>query len=163
EQLGLQAAQVKTNAKGYIEVDDQRRTSNPRIFAIGDAAGGALLAHKASKEGLVAAAVMAGGPERWDVRAMPSAIFTDPEIATTGMSEAEARKAGREIKIATFPYGALGRAVASRETEGLMKIIVDAKDDTILGVGIAGANASDLIAEATVAVEAGLSAEDLAL
>jgi dihydrolipoamide dehydrogenase len=163
ERLGLDAAGVKTNQRGYIEVDDQRRTSNPRIFAIGDAAGGALLAHKASKEGLVAAAVIAGGQDRWDVRAMPSAIFTDPEIATTGMSEAEARKAGLEIKVATFPYGALGRAVAGRETDGLMKIVTDARDDRILGVGIVGANASDLIAEATLAIEAGLCAEDLAL
>jgi dihydrolipoamide dehydrogenase len=163
EKLGLDVAGVKTNARGYVEVDRQMRTSNPRVFAIGDVAGGALLAHKASKEGLVAAAVMAGGNDRWDVRAMPAAIFTDPEIATVGLTEADARKAGHEVKVATFPFGALGRAIAGRETDGLMKMVVDAKDDRILGVGIAGANASDLIAEAALAIEAGLCAEDVAL
>jgi dihydrolipoamide dehydrogenase len=163
EKLGLDAAQVKTNARGWIEVDRQLRTSNPKIFAIGDVVGGALLAHKASKEGLVAAAVMAGGNDVLDVRAMPSAIFTDPEIATTGLSEAEARKAGHEVRVATFPFGALGRAVAGRETEGLIKMVADAKDDRLLGVGIVGANASDLIAEATLAIEAGLCAEDVGL
>jgi dihydrolipoamide dehydrogenase len=163
EKLGLEAANVKTNARGYIEVDRQLRTSNPRIFAIGDVVGGALLAHKASKEGLVAAAVMAGGNDRYDVRAMPSAIFTDPEIATVGLSEAEAKKQGHEVRVATFPFGALGRAIAGRETDGLVKMVADADDDRLLGVGIVGANASDLIAEATLAIEAGLCSEDVAL
>jgi dihydrolipoamide dehydrogenase len=163
EKLGLDVAQVKTNARGFIEIDGQLRTSNPRVFAIGDAVGGALLAHKASKEGLVAAAVMAGGKDVYDVRAMPSAIFTDPEIATVGLSEAEAKKAGHDVRVGTFPFGALGRAVAGRETDGLIKMVSDAKDDRLLGVGIAGANASDLIAEAALAIEAGLSAEDVAL
>jgi dihydrolipoamide dehydrogenase len=94
---------------------------------------------------------------------MPSAIFTDPEIATTGLSEADARKAGYEVKVATFPFAALGRAIASREPEGLIKMITDAKDDRILGIGIVGANASDLIAEGTLAIEAGLTAEDVGL
>jgi dihydrolipoamide dehydrogenase len=163
EKLGLDLAQVKTNQRGYIEVDKQLRTSNPRVFAIGDAVGGALLAHKASKEGLVAAAVMAGGNDVYDVRALPSAIFTDPEIASVGLTEAEAKKAGHEVRVGTFPFGALGRAVAGRETDGLIKMVSDAKDDRLLGVGIAGANASDLIAEAAIAIEAGLTAEDVAL
>lgn len=163
EKLGLDVAGVKTTQRGYIEVDRQMRTSNPRIFAIGDVAGGAMLAHKASKEGLVAAAVMSGKDDQYDVRAMPSAIFTDPEIATVGLSEAEAKKAGYDVRVATFPFGALGRALAGRETDGLVKMVADAKDDRLLGVGIAGANASDLIAEAAVAIEAGLCTEDLAL
>lgn len=163
EGLGLDAAGVKTNAKGTIEVDRRLRTSNPRICAIGDVVGGALLAHKASKEGLVAAAVMAGGKDVYDVRAMPSAIFTDPEIATVGLSEAEARSAGHEVRVATFPFAALSRAVAGRETDGFVKMVADAKDDRLLGVGIVGANASELIAEAALAIEAGLCAEDVGL
>ncbi len=163
ENLGLDRAGVKVGPKGFIEVDPQMRTSNARIFAIGDAVGGALLAHKASKEGLVAAAAMAGGKDVYDVTAMPGAIFTDPEIATVGLSEAEAQKRGYLVKVGSFPFGALGRAVAGRETDGLIKMVTDAKDDRILGVGIAGASASDLIAEAALAIEAGLTAKDVAL
>jgi dihydrolipoamide dehydrogenase len=161
--LGLEVAGVKIGPKGFVEVDGQMRTSNPKIFAIGDVAGGMLLAHKASKEGLVAANVMAGVKDRYDVTAMPAATFTDPEIGSVGLTEAEAKKKGFEVKTAKFPFGALGRAIAGRETEGLIKMVVDAKDDRILGVGIVGANASDLIAEAALAIEAGLTAEDVAL
>ena len=161
--MGLDAAGVKVGPKGFIEVDGAMRTSNPKIFAIGDVAGGMLLAHKASKEGLVAANVMAGHKDVYDVAAMPAATFTDPEIGTVGLSEAEAKKKGYDIKTAKFPFGALGRAIAGRETDGLIKMVVDAKDDRILGVGIVGANASDLIAEAALAIEAGLTAEDVAL
>ena len=161
--LGLDKAGVKVSDRGFIDVDGQLRTSNPKIFAIGDCVGGALLAHKASKEGLVAAAVVAGEKDVYDVTAMPGAIFTDPEIASVGLSEAEAKKRGYDVKVGKFPYGALGRALAGRETDGVVKMIVDAKDDRILGVGIAGANASDLIASGALAIEAGLTAEDVAL
>lgn len=161
--LGLDVAGVKVGPKGFVEVDGQLRTSNPKIFAIGDVAGGMLLAHKASKEGLVAANVMAGVKDRYDVTAMPAATFTDPEIGTVGLSEAEAKKKGYDVKTAKFPFGALGRAIAGRETDGLIKMVVDAKDDRVLGVGIVGANASDLIAEAALAIEAGLTSEDVAL
>jgi dihydrolipoamide dehydrogenase len=161
--LGLDVAGVKVGPKGFVEVDGQMRTSNPKIFAIGDVAGGMLLAHKASKEGLVAANVMAGIKDRYDVTAMPAATFTDPEIGTVGLSEADAKKKGYEVKTAKFPFGALGRAIAGRETDGLIKMVVDAKDDRVLGVGIVGANASDLIAEAALAIEAGLTSEDVAL
>ena len=161
--MGLDVAGVKVGPKGFIEVDGAMRTSNPKIFAIGDVAGGMLLAHKASKEGLVAANVMAGHKDVYDVAAMPAATFTDPEIGTVGLSEAEAKKKGYDVKTAKFPFGALGRAIAGRETDGLIKMVVDAKDDRILGVGIVGANASDLIAEAALAIEAGLTSEDVAL
>ncbi|HYC78228.1 MAG TPA: dihydrolipoyl dehydrogenase [Planctomycetota bacterium] len=163
QDLGLEAVGVKTDAKGFVVVDGRMRTSNPSVFAIGDVAGGALLAHKASKEGLVAAAAMAGAKDVYDVTAMPAATFTDPEIGTVGLTEAEAKKRGYEVKTAKFPFGALGRAIAGRETDGLVKMVVDAKDDRILGVGVVGANASDLIAEATLAIEAGLTAADVAL
>jgi dihydrolipoamide dehydrogenase len=161
--LGLEVAGVKVGPKGFVETDGALRTSNPNVFAIGDLVGGALLAHKASKEGLVAANVMSGKKDRYDVTAMPAATFTDPEIATVGLSEAEAKKRGFEVKVAKFPFGALGRAIAGRETDGLVKMVADAKDDRLLGVGIVGANASDLIAEAALAIEAGLAAEDVAL
>ncbi len=161
--LGLDAAAVATDARGFITVDAQRRTSNPAIFAIGDVAGGALLAHKGSKEGLLVADVIAGRSAIWDVRAMPAAIFTDPEMASVGLTEAEAAKAGRAVKTGSFPFAASGRALAARETEGLVKLVSDAQTDLLLGAHIIGPHASELIAEATLAIEAGLTAEDLAL
>jgi dihydrolipoamide dehydrogenase len=161
--LGLEVAGVATDARGFITVDAQRRTSNPAIFAIGDVAGGALLAHKGSKEGLLVADVIAGKNAVWDVRAMPAAIFTDPEMASVGLTEAEAVKAGHTVKTGSFPFAASGRALAARETEGLVKLISDAKTDLLLGAHIIGPHASELIAEATLAIEAGLTAEDLAL
>ncbi|MEZ6195934.1 MAG: dihydrolipoyl dehydrogenase [Planctomycetota bacterium] len=163
EGLGLEGVGVALGERGFVRVDDQLRTSVPHIFAIGDVAGGALLAHKASKEGLVAAAVIAGRNERYDVRAMPSAVFTEPEIATVGLSEEQAVAAGHEVRIGNFPFTALGKAVATRETEGFVKIVADKTSDRILGVHIIGHEASNLISEAAVAIEAGLTAEDLAL
>ncbi len=163
EDLGLDLAGVQVGERGFIPVDSQLRTSTPHIFAIGDITGGALLAHKASKEGLVAAAVIAGDNEIYDVRAMPAAVFTEPEIATVGWTEAEAKAKGHEVRVGRFPFSALGKALASGETEGFVKIVADAEDDRILGVHIIGHAASDLISEAAVAIEAGLCAEDLAL
>ncbi|MSR75519.1 MAG: dihydrolipoyl dehydrogenase [Planctomycetes bacterium] len=161
--LGLETAGVKLDARGFIEVDAQRRTSNPAVFAIGDVAGPPLLAHKGSKEGTLVADVIAGKNSTWDVRAMPWAIFTDPEIASVGMTETQAQAAGHTVRIGTFPFAASGRALAARETEGLVKLIADATTDRLLGAHICGPHASELIAEAALAIEAGLSAEDLAL
>ncbi len=161
--LGLEAAGVTLDQRGFVVTDAQRRSSNPAVFAIGDVAGAPLLAHKGSKEGLLVADVIAGKNSIWDVRAMPGAIFTDPEIASVGLSEAQAKAAGLTVRIGTFPFAASGRALASRETEGLVKIIADASSDKLLGVHICGPHASELIAEAALAIEAGLSAEDLAL
>ena len=160
--LGLDKAGVDTDNKGFITVDDQRRTSNPAIFAIGDVAGGVLLAHKASKEGLVVAGVIAGGNEVMEA-VIPAAIFTEPEISTVGLTEITAAEKGYEVKVGSFPFAASGRAMASRETAGLVKVIANATDDRLLGVHICGPHASELIAEATLALEAGLTAEDLAL
>lgn len=164
ETLALDKAGVKADARGFIETDGQLRTSTPHIHAIGDVAGGMLLAHKASKEGLVAAAIISGADkEHYDVKAMPSAIFTDPEIATVGLSEAEAKEAGIEVKVGKFPFSALGKAMAMQETEGFIKIVTDAEDDTILGAHVIGYGAADIISEMALAIEMGACAEDVAL
>ena len=163
ETLALEKAGVKKDDRGFIPIDKQLRTNQPHIFAIGDIAGGALLAHKASKEGLVAAAVIAGQKEEFDVRAMPWGIFTDPEIGSVGMTEDEAKAAGHEVRVGRFPFAALGRALAMRETDGMVKLIADAKTDQVLGCHIIGPDASDIVAEATLAIELGATIEDIAL
>jgi dihydrolipoamide dehydrogenase len=163
ENLGCEAAGVTVGPRGFIPCDNQRRTNVPHIFAIGDVNGEWLLAHKASKDGLVAAAVIAGGKDVYDVRAMPWGIFTDPEIGGVGLSEDEARKKGHEVRIGKFPFAALGRALAMRETEGFVKLVVDAKDDSILGCQVIGPEAADIVAEITLAIELGASCEDIAL
>ena len=163
ENLGLDKAGVKLTDRGFVQVDNQLRTSNPKIFAIGDVAGPPLLAHKGSKEGLVAASIISGQNEVYDVRAMPGAIFTDPEIGSVGLTEAEAKEKGLKVKIGTFPFAASGRALAGREADGMAKLIADAQTDELLGCHIVGPHASELIPEAALAIESGLAAEDLAL
>jgi dihydrolipoamide dehydrogenase len=161
--LGLDQAGVKLDAKGFIPVDAQRRTNVPNIYAIGDAAGQPLLAHKGTKEGLVCAEVIAGKKVAYDVVGMPAVIFTDPEIATVGLTEAEAKAKGLEIKVGVFPFAANGRALSIGEPDGLAKMIGDARTGRLLGVHIVGAEASNLIAEATLAIEMGAHVDDLAL
>lgn len=161
--LGLENTRVRVNERGFIEVDDQRRTADRRIFAIGDVAGNPMLAHKASHEGLVAAEAVAGKPRVFDARAIPAVVYTSPEVAWCGLTEAEARAQGLEIKVGQFPWGASGRAIAMGRPEGLTKIVADAGSRRILGVGIVGEHAGDLIAEAALAIEMGAEAEDLAL
>ena len=163
EHLGLEQAGVRVDKRGFIQVDGQLRTNVAHIHAIGDITGPPQLAHKASKEGLVAAAVIAGQPEAYDVRAMPAAIFTDPEIASVGLTEAEAKEQGYETTTGKFPFKALGKALASRESDGFVKIVANKEDDLVLGVHIIGAHASDLIAEATLAIETGACVEDIGL
>ncbi len=162
--LGLESAGVKLDERGFIPVDKYQRTNVSHIYAIGDVIGPPFLAHKASKEGLIAAGVIAAeaGVEN-DVRAMPAVIFSDPEIATVGLSEEEAKKAGHEIRIGRFSMQASGRAMTMQSTDGMVKIIADAKSDLLLGVGIVARGASDLISEAALAIEMGAAAEDLAL
>jgi len=162
-ELGLEDFAVKTDPRGHIVVDEQLRTSVPGVFAIGDVTGMPYLAHRAMKQGEVVAEVIAGRKAACDVRAMPSAIFTDPEIATVGLSEAEAKAKGIAIKIGKFPFSVSGRAMAVNETAGFVKSIVDADSDQVLGVGIVGPEASELIAEATLAIEMGAYAEDIGL
>jgi dihydrolipoamide dehydrogenase len=161
--LSLEKAGVKTDSKGFIPVDAQRKTSAPNIFAIGDVAGQPLLAHKGSKEGIVAAEAIAGMKTIYDVRAMPAVIFTDPEIATVGLTEAEAKAKGLQVTLGVFPFGANGRALSVGEPDGMVKLVSDSKKGTLLGCHIVGAEASNLIAEATLAIEMGAHVEDLAL
>ncbi len=162
ENLGLEEIGV-TLERGFIQIDEKLQTSVPGIYAIGDVAGGLMLAHKASKEGEVAAEVIAGKATVMDVRAIPAVVFTDPEIATAGMSESEARAEGYDVKVGKFPFTANGRALTTRETEGFLKVISDAATDELLGVAIVGPEASDLIAEAGLAIEMGAAVEDIAL
>ena len=163
ENLGLEAVGVKTDKRGFITIDDQLRTNVVGIYAIGDVAGGMLLAHKASKEAEIAAEVIAGHQCAMDIRTMPAVVFTDPEIASTGMTEEEARAAGHEIRVGKFPFAALGRALSVNDTDGFTKIIADAKTEEILGMHIVGNGASDLISEGALAIEMGAVVEDVSL
>lgn len=163
--LGLEKAGVKTDKRGHVLVDEYLKTNVDGIFAIGDVTGGPYLAHKASKEGEIAAEVIAGHKgAMMDIRAMPAAIFTEPEIATVGLTEAQAKEQGRNINIGKFPLSASGRAMAIDETDGFIKVITDKdNDDKVLGVGIVGPEASDLISESALALEMHAFAEDVAL
>lgn len=161
--LGLEEVGVKLDARGHVLTNETLQTNIPSIYAIGDVSGAPYLAHKASKEGEVAAEVIAGHKAARDWRAMPAAIFTHPEIATVGLSERQAKEAGREVKIGKFPFAALGRAMAISETDGFIKVINDAKTNEVLGVGIVGPEAADMISEAALALEMCAFAEDVAL
>jgi dihydrolipoamide dehydrogenase len=161
--LALDKAGLKPDAKGFLTVDPQRRTSVPHIFAIGDIAGQPLLAHKGSKEGIVAAEVIAGQKTTYDVIAMPAVIFTDPEIATVGLTEAEAKAKGLQVQIGIFPMAANGRALSMNEPDGMVKMIGDAKTGRLLGAHIVGVEASNLISELALALEMGAMVEDIAL
>lgn len=161
--LGLDKAGVEVE-RGYIKTDAQRRTNVPSIFAIGDTAGEPMLAHKASHEGKLAVDVISGETAAlWDPRAIPAVVFTDPEIAWCGLTENDAKKQNREVKVGVFRWGFSGRATTLGRNDGLTKVIVDAATDQILGVGIVGAGAGELIAEGVVAMEMGATAKDLAM
>ncbi len=159
--FGLENTKVTIDERGFVEVDDQQRTSDPRILAIGDVAGEPMLAHKASHEGKVAAEVLAGEPAAFDKAAIPAVVFTDPEIAWAGLTADQAKREGREVSISQYPWQASGRAIANGRTDGLTKVIVDPATDRVLGVGIVGAGAGELIAEAVLAIEMGCTARDL--
>jgi dihydrolipoamide dehydrogenase len=161
--LGLEDFSVNTDARGHILVDDQLRTNVAGVYAIGDVTGMPYLAHRAMKQGEVAAEVIAGRKAACDWRAMPSAIFTDPEIAVVGMSETEAKAKGLSVRIGKFPLVASGRALAMNENTGFVKTIVDSDKGQVLGMGVVGAEASELIAEGTLALEMCAYAEDVAL
>ncbi len=162
--LGLEKAGVKLDERGFVPTNQQMQTNVSHIYAIGDITHGPMLAHKASKEGIVAAEALSGDKSAAaDWVTIPGVIFTDPEVSTAGMSEEQAKAAGREIKTGKFNVAALGKALADDETEGFYKVIADAKTDRILGVHILGQHASDLITEAVLAMEMGATVEDLAL
>ncbi|HCH64923.1 MAG TPA: dihydrolipoyl dehydrogenase [Deltaproteobacteria bacterium] len=147
----------------HIKIDRQQQTSVPGIYAIGDVATGLMLAHKATHEGEVVAEVIAGHKTFNDARTVPAVVFTDPEIATAGLQEHEAREAGFDVKVGKFPWAANGRALTQLETDGFVKVVLDATDDRVLGVTIIGPHASDLISEATLAVEMDAEALDIGL
>jgi len=161
--LGLENTKVQVDDKGFLKVDEQRRTTELHIFAVGDIAGEPMLAHKASHEGKVAVDVILGEPAAFDKRAIPAVVFTDPEIAWAGITETEAKRDKREVKVARFPWAASGRALTLGRPEGLTKIIVDPETQRVLGVGIVGAGAGEMIAEGVLAIEMAASASDLAL
>jgi dihydrolipoamide dehydrogenase len=161
--LGLDKAGVEVDGKGFIKVDEQRRTTAERIFAIGDVAGEPMLAHKATYEGKVAAEVIAGEPAVYDARVVPAVVFTDPEVAWCGLTETEAQKQGREVKVLRFPWVGSGRALTLGRPEGLTKLIVDPDSERLLGVGLVGVEAGEMLAEATLAIEMAASARDVAL
>ena len=164
ENLGLDVAGVTMDKRGFVVADDRMRTNVAGIYAIGDLIGGMMLAHKATKEGEVVAEVIAGHKAAFDVRTIPAVVFTDPEIATTGLTEDEAKEKGHaKLKIGKFPFAALGRALSVNDTDGFVKVIADAGTGELLGVHIVGNGASDLIAEATLAIEMGAVADDLRL
>jgi dihydrolipoamide dehydrogenase len=161
--IGLEKTGVKIDGKGFVVVDPARKTNVPSLYAIGDIAGQPLLAHKGSKEGIVAAEAIAGKKTVFDVLGMPAVIFTDPEIATVGLTDAEAKAKGFTTQVGKFPFAANGRALSVSEPDGFVKMIGDAKTGRLLGVHIVGAEASNLIAEATLAIEMGALVEDVAL
>lgn len=163
ENLGLEEAGVALDKRGYVVADDQLRTNVPGIYAVGDVIGGMMLAHKATKEGEVVAEIIAGHKAAVDVRTIPAVVFTDPEIASAGLTEEEAKAKGHQVKVGKFPFAALGRALGVNDTEGFAKTIVDAKTEEILGVHIVGNGASDLISEAALAIEMGAVAQDINL
>lgn len=163
EGLGLEKTRIETDARGFIKIDSQRRTADPAIFAVGDIAGEPMLAHKASHEGRTAAAVIAGKKTSFEPKAIPAVVFTDPEIAWCGLTETQARQETRKITVAKFPWAASGRALTLNRTEGLTKLLIESETQRILGMGIVGSGAGELIAEGVLAVEMGAAAEDLKL
>ncbi|MBI4441300.1 dihydrolipoyl dehydrogenase [Candidatus Woesearchaeota archaeon] len=159
--LGLEHTKVQLDENGYLKVDAQMQTDEKAIFAIGDCVGAPMLAHRASRQGKVAAEVIAGLPSAFDNVACPAVLFTDPEIATVGLSEAAARLQGYEPRVGKFPFKASSRALTMNETDGFVKVVADSKTEQILGVTIVGVNASELISEACLAIEMGAFLEDL--
>jgi len=160
---GLETTQVQVNARGFIEVNKQLQTADPSIYAIGDVVGEPMLAHKASHEGRVAVEAIAGHRVAFEPNAIPAVVFTDPEVAWCGLTETQAEKERREIKVAKFPWGASGRAVTLDRPEGVTKLIIDPATERVLGVGIAGAGAGELIAEGVLAIEMAALASDVAM
>jgi len=160
---GLDKTGVKVSDKGFIEVDAALRTATPNIFAIGDVVGEPMLAHKASHEARVAVEAIMGHKVAFEPQAIPAVVFTDPEVAWCGLTETEAKKQGRKVEIAKFPWAALGRALAIDRPDGLTKLVIDPETERILGVGMVGAGAGENIAEGVLAVEMAALATDLKL
>src|SRR6185503_12889234 len=160
---GLERTKVKVNQRGYIEVDEKLQTAEPSIYAIGDVVGEPMLAHKASHEGRVAVEAIAGEKVAFEPLAIPAVVFTDPELAWCGLTESDAQKEGRKVTVARFPWAASGRALTLDRSDGLTKLLIDPETTRILGVGIVGPGAGELIAEGALAIEMGANATDLKL
>src|SRR4051812_5239418 len=160
--LGLENTKVEQDERGFIKVNEKQETSDPNIMAIGDIAGGVMLAHKASKEARIAVEAILGEESTNEGVVIPAVVFTHPEVAWCGLTEAEARAKGIEVEVAKFPWGASGRALTFDKPEGLTKLIIDPETERVLGVGIVGHGAGELIAEGVLAVEMGATARDLA-
>lgn len=163
EDIGLEKTKVIVGDGGFIEHDDQQRTDDPAIFVVGDVAGQPMLAHKASHEGRVAAEVAAGKRVAFEPQAIPAVVFTDPEIAWCGLTETEAQETGRDVEVARFPWGASGRATTLGRSEGFTKLLIDRRSERVIGCGIVGPGAGELIAEAVLAIEMGAVATDVRL
>jgi len=163
EVKGLEKTKVKVSPKGFVQVNKQLQTDDPAIYAIGDLVGEPMLAHKASHEGRTAVEAIAGKKVAFEPHAIPAVVFTDPEVAWAGLTETQAKEQGREIAVAKFPWGASGRAITLDRPEGLTKLVLDPKTERVLGVGIVGAGAGELIAEGVLAIEMAALAGDLEL
>ena len=160
--LGLENTKVALDDKGFIRVNAQRQTENANIYAIGDVAGGALLAHKASKEAKIAVEAIAGEASSFDGVVVPAVVFTDPEVAWCGLTETEAKEQGIKVEVARFPWAASGRALTLDRTDGLTKLVIEPETERLLGVGIVGHGAGELISEGVLAVQMGATARDIA-
>jgi dihydrolipoamide dehydrogenase len=163
EIAGLGKTNVKVGQRGFIQVNKQLQTDDPSIYAIGDVVGEPMLAHKATHEGRTAVEAIAGHKVAFEPNAIPAVVFTDPEVAWCGLTETQAKKENREIKVAKFPWAASGRATTIDRTEGMTKLLIDPETERVLGVGIVGAGAGELIAEGVLAIEMGALAKDVAL
>jgi len=163
QEMGLDKTGVKIDGKGFIVADEKRRTTDERIYAVGDVTGGPLLAHKAMREGKVAAEVIVGEPSAFDPRAIPCVVYTDPQVAWCGLTEEEARSQRRPVKVERFPWKYSSRAITVNAPDGLTKLIVEPETGRILGVGISGRAAEGMISEGALAVEMGAVAEDMGL
>jgi len=161
--LNIEATGVEVNENGFINVDVYQRTSEKNIFAIGDIVGNPMLAHKATHEGKVAAEVASGHPAAFDVQAIPSVVYTDPEVAWAGLTETEAKDNGIAYEKGEFPWAASGKAIAMNANQGKTKILFDPENKKVLGVGIVGPGAGDMISEGMLAIEMGADAEDISL
>ncbi|HRX78017.1 MAG TPA: NAD(P)/FAD-dependent oxidoreductase, partial [Pirellulaceae bacterium] len=159
--IGLEKTNVVVTKSGFVECDKQQRTAEPNIFAIGDVAGEPMLAHKATHEAKVAVEVILGKPAEFDKVAIPAVVFTDPEIAWAGLTEEQAKREGREYEAAIYPWAASGRAQALGRTEGLTKWLIEPETERVLGCGMVGPGAGELIGEAVLAIEMGCEVHDL--
>jgi len=163
DEIGLQDAGIELTDKGLVKVDQQCRTTNPNVFAIGDIVPGPALAHKASYEGKVAAEVIAGKPSIVDYRCIPSVVFSDPEMASVGLTEEEAKKEYGQVAVGRFPYAANGRATALNATDGFIKLVANKENGVLVGAQVVGVEASNIIAELGLAIEMSATLEDIAL